>query len=37
MKKTISMTYPADPQRVATMLSGSDYQRGRIDLSLIHI
>ena len=31
MKKTISMTYPADPQRVATMLSDSDYQRGRID------
>ena len=31
MKKTISMTYPADPQRVATMLSDPAYQQGRID------
>ena len=31
MKKTISMTYPADPQRVATMLSDPAYQQARID------
>ena len=31
MRKTISMTYPADPQRVAAMLSDPAYQQGRID------
>ena len=31
MKKIISMTYPADPQRVATMLSDPAYQQARID------
>ncbi|WP_159626309.1 DUF2505 domain-containing protein [Actinomyces sp. zg296] len=30
MRKTVTITYPADPARVATMLADPEYQRGRV-------
>lgn len=31
MKKTITLTYPAGPERVAAMLADPDYQRKRVE------
>ena len=31
MKKTITLTYPAGPERVAAMLADPDYQRKRAE------
>ena len=31
MKKTITLTYPAGPERVAAMLADPDYQRRRVE------
>ena len=31
MKKTITLTYPAGPERVSAMLADPDYQRKRVE------